>query len=686
MVRSSSTSSRFIGLVAGLALLAGALPAQAAPDPDAARLAWWREARFGLFIHWGLYAIPAGEWNGNRGHGEWIRETARIPVGEYEKFRDQFNPVKFDADAWVKLAKDAGMKYIVITSKHHDGFCLFDSAQTDWDIMATPFKRDVMKELSEACRKQGLQMCWYHSIMDWHHPDYLPRRGWEKEQRPEAGAQFDRFTDYLFKEVEELLTKYGPIGVMWFDGEWESTWTNELGRKLYEHCRKLQPNVIVNNRVSTGRDGMAGMTRSREFPGDFGTPEQEIPPQGLPGMDWETCMTMNDHWGYNRADRHWKPTAEIIRMLCDIASKGGNYLLNVGPTAEGEFPPEAIERLTQIGAWMKVNGEAIYGTTASPLEKPAWGRCTAKKSGGNTTLFLQVFDWPTDGHLAISGLGNEITDARLLAAPAVKIAIRQADGVTTFDLPKDAPDRICSVIALALKGEPIVFAKPVISAAANLIVKSRTVELTVSSPQVEVRYTLDGTDPQIGSPKYDAPITLTKTTEVRARSFFGGKAVSEVVSAKFESARLQAAATVAHQEPGLVAQQVLGDWKNLPRFDEQKATATMTVKEISLPKIPPVEHVGWRFSGHVEIKSDDVWTFALTSDDGARLWIDGVLTVDHDGLHTASTKTENVALAAGLHAIVVEYFNGTGGATLVLKYGPAGGKLEPLPASALFHP
>ena len=275
-------------VILSLGALAGCRSAQPVAEQEAdmktkaeqardARMQWWRDARFGMFIHWGLYSIPAGEWQGQTNHAEWIRTTAQIPIDEYNKFVEQFDPVEFDADEWARMAKEAGMKYVVITSKHHDGFCLFDSKQTDFDIMSTPFKRDIMKELSEACARQGLKMCWYHSIMDWHHPDYLPRRNWEIAQRNAAGADFDRYVRYLKSEVRELLTNYGPIGVMWFDGEWENTWNHELGRDLYDYCRSLQPDVIVNNRVDVGREGMAGMTKDDRFAGDFGTPEQEVP-------------------------------------------------------------------------------------------------------------------------------------------------------------------------------------------------------------------------------------------------------------------------------------------------------------------------------------------------------------------------------------------------------------------------
>ena len=423
------------------------------------RMAWWREARFGMFIHWGLYAVPAGEWKGETKHAEWILTTAQIPVKQYEKFASQFNPVKFDAKQWVTTAKDAGMKYIVITSKHHDGFCLFDSKLTDYDVIdATPFKRDILKELSDECHSQGLKMCWYHSIMDWHHPDYLPRRKWEK--RSSEGADFDRYIEYMKGQVKELITNYGEISVLWFDGEWESTWDHEKGKNLYKYVRSLKPNIIINNRVGKGRAGMAGTYDPKTSPGDFGTPEQEIPATGL-GYDWETCMTMNDHWGYNKNDHNWKSKEDLIRKLVDIASKGGNFLLNVGPTAEGLFPQPSIERLAAMGKWMKINGDSIYGTSASLFSKLDWGRSTTKPG----KLYLHVFEWPSDGKLQVPGLISKAESAYLLADPKIELNIDYQSDSAVILVPEKAPDTIVSVIVLEFKGkgEPEVVRSPVIS-------------------------------------------------------------------------------------------------------------------------------------------------------------------------------------------------------------------------------
>ncbi len=418
-------------------------------DGDDARMAWWREARFGMFLHWGLYSILAGEWQGRTDYGEWIRNNAGIPLDVYDRLLlPRFNPVRFDADAWVGMAKDAGMRYVTLTSKHHDGFCLFDNRLTDFCVRSTPFKRDICKELADASARAGIRQCWYHSIMDWHHPDYLPRRKWEAEIRPPDGAVYARYVAYLRGSVEQLLRNYGDVGVMWFDGQWEATWTHEMGRSLYKLCRELQSDVIVNNRVDGHSD-----TPITDPQGDFRTPEQTVPPTGLPGVDWESCITMNRNWGYNAADHDFKSVPQLIGLLVETASKGGNLLLNVGPRADGTFPDESVERLAAMGRWMRVNGEAIYGTTASLFARAPF-RSTTK---GNR-IYLFVTDWPTRS-LALPGLKTPVRKATVLAdgrqTPQVETDAAGRQSLTGMG---PAPDAVCSVVALDFDRPPEVAA------------------------------------------------------------------------------------------------------------------------------------------------------------------------------------------------------------------------------------
>lgn len=645
---------------------------------------WWREARFGLFIHWGLYAVPAGEWNGHTDYGEWIRTSAQIPLDVYDGFVSKFNPVKFNADEWVKMAKDAGMKYIVITSKHHDGFQLFDSKQSNFNVMSTPFKRDILKELAQACRKEGLKMCWYYSIMDWHNPDYLPRREWEKT-RSTNGADFNRYFDYMKTQLKELLTNYGDISVLWFDGEWENTWNTKYGRELYNYVRNLQPKIIINNRVGAGRSGMEGFTKDGEFSGDFGTPEQTIPATGLPGVDWETCMTMNDHWGYNKNDKNWKSTKEILQMLADIASKGGNYLLNVGPTAEGVFPNESIKRLKEIGSWMKVNGESIYGTQANPFQKLDWGRCTKKSIGKNTRLYLQVFNWPTDGKLIVPGIFNKVKRTYLLSNSKERLRASRNEDAIVIDVPNEAPDTINTVIVLDVAGKEDISTPPIIENSFDQFVDKIDVRIKSNRENVQIHYTLDGSIPDLNSPVVKDFIQLDDCALVSARSFRNGIPVSGTSQATFTKAFPIEAEDIEKLADGIKYSYYEGDWNKLQDFAKLDSKKIGTLNNFDLSPRLELEHFGFEFIGYVKISKNDVYAFYTDSDDGSNLYIGDKLVVDNDGLHGLSEKKGLIPLAAGYHPIRVSYFNKTGGLDLKVYIEGGGFKKQLVPNEILFY-
>jgi alpha-L-fucosidase len=424
------------------------------PEDREARMAWWKEARFGMFIHWGLYAVPAGSHRGvvsPRKNGEWIMNDLNIPIAEYEKFANHFNPVAYDARQWVRIAKNAGMKYIVITSKHHDGFCLWDSKVTDWDVVdRTIYGKDLLKELAEACREEGITLCFYYSIMDWYHPDAQAiREPYYNHGRnsKDVNPAFPRYVEEFMKpQLEELLTNYGDIGVLWFDGEWIPDYTTEMGKDIDQFIRSIQPDIIVNNRVDKGRRGHQGMNRDGVFAGDFGTPEQQIPDTGIPGEDWEACMTMNDTWGFRSDDHNWKSDEDLLYKLIDIVSKGGNFLLNVGPTKSGIIPGESVDRLNTIGAWLDVNGESIYGAEASPVKRPAWGRYTSK----GDTVYAHIFDWPANGVLKVEGLGKIEKASLLRKAGKENLVVRNKEGVSEIVLEGRIPGELAAVVAIEL--------------------------------------------------------------------------------------------------------------------------------------------------------------------------------------------------------------------------------------------
>ena len=450
-------------LIIGLDSFSQVSTSQIAKDK---KMDWWREARFGMFIHWGVYAVPAGNYHGfqqKKGGAEWIMNRMKIPVSEYQGYAKEFNPVKFNADEWVKMAKDAGMKYIVITAKHHDGFAMFKSGASKWNIVdATPYGKDILKQLAAACKKQGIKLGFYYSqAQDWNNPGGAAARKLMAEGWPNPDSSLvDAFTkansghwdplqtkatmakyidNVAVQQVKELLTNYGDVAVLWWDTP--TNMTDEFAGKL-DSLLKLQPEIITNDRL-----------KRPNYPGDFKTPEQKIPNLSeLDGKDWETCMTMNKTWGFNSNDHNWKSSETLIRNLIDITSKGGNYLLNIGPKADGEFPQESIERLKEIGSWMKINAEAIYGTHASGLKPVSWGRFTQKENGQNSTLYVSIFNWPSDKKLRIEGLTNEIQTTSLLSNGQKLKSIRSAD-ILTIDLPENATDKIATVIKLEIKGK-----------------------------------------------------------------------------------------------------------------------------------------------------------------------------------------------------------------------------------------
>jgi len=452
--------SSYIFYIAAWACLMGlscgqaALAAQASQPAEAAdRTAWFRDAKFGLFIHWGPYSLASVE-------ASWPIMTPdpdqHLTQAEYEELYRKFNPTHFDPAAWVRLAQDAGQRYIVFTAKHHDGFCMFDTAFTDYKITRTPYGKDIVAELAAAAHAAGMPLGFYYSPPDMHHPGFrdttkLAKENWHGQpDRPEWAT----YLDYMEAQVRELLTHYGPVAILWFDGLDHPEKYD--GARFHKLIHELQPNTLINNRLG--------------LPGDFETPEQFIP-QAIPtkraGMHmagterpggdraspalpaspqdfqpWETCLTINRTWAYNQNDRAFKSSTELIRALAEVASKGGNLLLDVGPTPDGTIQPEFQQRLLAIGSWLRINGTSIYGTTYGPLQGLPWGKTTAK---GNL-IYLHVFDWPP-GKLEVSGLQARVIQAALVASGRA-LKFKQSGERLSIALPKEAPDPADSVVAL----------------------------------------------------------------------------------------------------------------------------------------------------------------------------------------------------------------------------------------------
>ncbi len=382
------------------------------------RMKWWLEARYGMFIHWGLYSLLK--------RGEWVMYCERIPKSEYQELAKKFNPRKYDPREWVALAKRAGQKYMVITTRHHDGFCLWDTDTTDYCAPKQAAGRDLIGEFVEACREAGMRIGFYYSLLDWRWPAY-----WEgPEKNP---AAWEEFVDYVHAQVIELMSKYGKIDILWYDGAWPWTAEHWQSEKLNRKVRRLQPGIIINNRSG--------------LPEDFGTPEQRIQAEDRP---WESCMTITEAWwGYHAGVKKIKSPLEIIHTLVTCVSQGGNFLLNVGPKADGTIPREQARPLEEAGKWLEANGESVYGCGPAPFAEPHLGRVTLKEK----TAYVHVFFWPGT-EAVVAGVKNKVKGAWLLAT-GEELAFRQeGDRIIIEGLPARPPDPIDTVIKLELSGKP----------------------------------------------------------------------------------------------------------------------------------------------------------------------------------------------------------------------------------------
>ena len=699
MIKRDSYSWKKIGLVLILLLFfTRAIPQQDIQQSHSSfetveqkdtRMKWWREAKFGMFIHWGVYAVPAGVYKGEKVNrvSSWIMQYEHIPVAEYREYAKQFNPTKYNPERWVKLAKEAGMKYLVITAKHHDGFALFDSKVTDWDMVdATPYGKDLLKPLVQSCRDNAIKVGLYYSHgVDYVHPggeaqslDYKPGGHWDPVQKTKDMDTY--FEEIAVPQVRELLTNYGEIDILWWDG---GGWYNGNRKRadMILSVTNEYPNLLMNNRLGG------------DYPCDWRTPEQYIPATGLE-YDWETCMTMNDTWGYRSWDDNWKSAKDLIFNLVDIVSKGGNYLLNIGPKADGTIPEASVDRLKTIGRWMSVNGESIYGTTANPFENITWGRCTKKiAENGNTSLYLHIFNWPKDGRLHIPALQNEILGVYLLAdKDRTKREWRVGGNQLVLEVPTEAPDSICSVIRMDVKGTPIVMNPPRIEADAEILFDKMEVSLSTDVPDVNIHYTSNGNIPTDSSPVYEegSPIIVTGNSTIKAALFLKNTRVSEVSKKDFKKQNPLSAQAIKNPKQGLIYSYYEGLWSQVPDFDKLEPQKEGIAYFCDVTKGIRDELFAMRFSGCINVPETGVYRFYAMHNDGCNIKIGEQYVLNSrtgimDDAEKEEAKGIPVVLEKGMHPITVGYFQRIDHAVLDLFWSGPGFTKQPVKAQILFH-
>jgi alpha-L-fucosidase len=713
------------------------------------RMQWWREARFGQFIHWGGYSHLAGVFRGTTtgGLGEWIMNDLGISRANYESDATSLlNPTSFNAQQWVSVCKNAGQKYMVITSKHHEGFSMFDTAVTGFKgessstiysiVRFGPYGQDPIAALAQECKSQGVKFCFYYSIMDWHHSS---QSGYGSTM---LSGQKDSYVMQMKEQLMELVTKYDPE-VLWFDGEWQGWWTTADGQALYRYLRTMKPSLIVNNRVG----------KRAQTDGDFGTPEQEIPPTGL-SYDWETCMTINNTWGFKSNDTSWKSTGTLIKNLADTSSKGGNYLLNIGPTGLGVIPQASIDRLTQMGQWLGVYGESIYATKASCFSDiPSWG-CYTTKTG---KLYVHVITWPGNNQLTIPKLTNTINKVYLLNDPGTNLSYTTAGNDMVITVPTVAPNQYDSVVVVDIVGDPgtlppvrsLVYNNP--ATVSNYY--QNNVTYNGAKAVDEVSATRWATDDNITSAwlevDFGASTTFNKTVTkecidygqrvagYKIQYWNGSSWVDAYTGTTIGSAKTDTFAAVTGTKVRLNITSVTGAfgptiWEFMV-YNEGGATPTptptltptptptalptpvpgngtglsgeyydnMDLTNLKVTRTDATVNFDWgtgspdaligvdtfsaRWTGQVQAKYTETYTFYTNSDDGIRLWVNNQQLVNNWTDHGPTENSGTISLTAGQkYDLKLEFYENGGGAVAMLSWSSASQVKEIIPQTQLY--